>query len=350
MPLDDRPRALVAGRLAGAGAAALAVARVPDHDVELHRAGHAGDAWPRRHDGRGRHRFVRPAGIRRHRRLRHRGAHGAGRRIALARAGRQPAAGRCLRGADRLGHAAPVGALPVARHHRLGHRDLLPVRQPAPARPVQRHRQCAGNFSGGLGLRQRPQVLPADLDRRIGRAGGGAEPARLALRTRHSRAALSRRDGRKLRRRHRGIEAGRVHPGGPAGRRRRLAARAFPALRQPACLRRQCRHRLPLHGRHRRRQQRLGRAGRRVDHDGGQGVAEGPVAPAVPAHGQLRDHRVRRADDPAAAPHARGTGAGAGALVAGAGGWRALRAAQRRWTPRRCRGASGRRPARRCWK
>ena len=91
----------------------------------------------------------------------------------------------------------------------------------------------------------------------------------------------------------------------------------------PARLRRQCRHRLPVHGGHRRRQPCLGRAGRRGHHDGGQGMAQGRAAPVVPARRQLRDHRVRRAHDPAAAAHPRGPGAGAGALVAGAAAGRA---------------------------
>ena len=106
-----------------------------------------------------------------------------------------------------------------------------------------------------LGLRQRPQVLPADLgvsprprwsprsnllDSRSGRAIR-------ALRFRS-------RDGRELRRRHLGAQARRVRLGRAAGRPGGLAARALPALRQPARLRRQRRHRLPVHGRDRRRE------------------------------------------------------------------------------------------------
>ena len=310
-------------RRRGAGVAALVVARVPRHAAQLHRHGHAGGARAGGDDRRGRHRLVRPAGLRRHRRLCDGGAHGARGRLALAGSGGQPRAGGRLRGADRLGHAAPLRPLPVDRHHRLGHRDLPPVRQPAAARPVQRHRQRAAGVAGRLGLRQRPQVLPVDLGLYPGRAGSSQQPARLAAGPRDPRAALSLRDGRELRRRHRRAQAGGVRPGRAAGRAGGLAARALPALRQPPRLRRQCRHRLPVHGRHRRRQPCLGRAGRRGHHDGGQGMAQGRDAPVVPARRQLRNHRVRRAHDPAAAAHPRRPGAGAGALVAGAAAGRA---------------------------
>ena len=50
------------------------------------------------------------------------------------------------RGDPRRRHLAAGRPFPVAQHHRLGARDLFPVRQPARARPVQRHSRRAADL------------------------------------------------------------------------------------------------------------------------------------------------------------------------------------------------------------
>ncbi|MBI3370947.1 MAG: ATP-binding cassette domain-containing protein [Betaproteobacteria bacterium] len=84
-----------------------------------------------------------------------------------------------------------------------------------------------------------------------------------------------------------------------------MAVRALPALRQPGRVQRQRRYRLPVHGGGRRCRAGLGRGDRRVAAHGAQGVAQGHPPEARRLQRQLRDRGVRRADDHAAAPHAR---------------------------------------------
>ena len=53
--------------------------------------------------------------------------------------------------------------LPVAQHHRLGARDLLPVRQRAHARAVQRHQRDPADLDRRLCAREQQQHLLPDL-------------------------------------------------------------------------------------------------------------------------------------------------------------------------------------------
>jgi ABC-type branched-subunit amino acid transport system permease subunit len=53
---------------------------------------------------------------------------------------RSPLRWRCAR----LHHAAPVGPLPAAGHHRLGHQPVLPVRQPGASGRPHRHDRHSG--------------------------------------------------------------------------------------------------------------------------------------------------------------------------------------------------------------
>ncbi len=123
-------------------------ARVLRHAAELHRPLQPGRARAGAAHRRGGLTLVRPGGLRRPRRLHHRGtsrtAYGA---VAVADALRRARAHRRGRAVPRRDHAAPLGPLPAARHHRLGHQPLLPVRQPRVPRRPHRHRRRAARLS-----------------------------------------------------------------------------------------------------------------------------------------------------------------------------------------------------------
>ena len=131
----------------------------------------------------------------------------------------------------------------------------------------------------------------------------------------------------------------RVRLRGAARVRLRLAVRAPPALRQSDAVRHQPGHRVPVHGGRRRRGQRLGRDHRRDADHAAEADAAGCAAAAPRARGELRDRRVRRADDPAAAVRAR--------TACGRGSRAGCRSARRRRCPmrRRCRPATTKRTA-----
>ena len=127
---------------------------------------------------------------------------------------------------------------------------------------------------------------------------------------------LDSRSGRAIRAlRFRGVMAESFGVDTAAGRDLGLAVRAFHAPGQPRRVRRQCGHRLPVHGGRWRRDPGLGRGHRRFLADGAQGVAAGQSAQALSAQRPLRDRGVWPVDDGPAAPDSRGTCAGICALA-----------------------------------
>ena len=134
---------------------------------------------------------VWPGGLRRHRRLRDSVADDGVRRFALAWASLCAGADRAvaaLLGAVTLPARRP---LPAARHHRLGHGDLLCVRQYRCARRQQRPLRRTADLGGSHLPRTHAGDLLPDLDR----AGAGDAGGRQSPELREGRAIRSLRGG-----------------------------------------------------------------------------------------------------------------------------------------------------------
>ena len=191
--MKPTPRTLLFAAIAAAAdrRCRAAGAGVLDHAAQPDRAVRDRRARPGAAHRRGRPHVVRPGGVRRRRRLRHRGAQHQARAVALARA----AGGHGPHGGDRAGaggdHAAHVGPLPAAGHDRLG-----PVAQ---LHDGQRRRASAATTACsasrrwsvfGISLHDGRKHVRADLGG--GAAGGAWRRCGCSIRARAARSARSR--------------------------------------------------------------------------------------------------------------------------------------------------------------
>ena len=224
---------------------------------------------------------VRPGGLRRARRVHVGVPHDAVRRVAVAHARDRPRDHRAGRAVPRLHHAAHEGPLPAARHDRVGHQPLLRVRQPRDAGRAHRHDRHSRAVARRLRAQGRaPLFLPHLGDHARG-AVGDPQPARLAAGPRDPRAEGRARHGGGLRRRRRAPEDRRVRLRRAARVHFRLAVRAPAAVRESDAVRHQPGHRVSVHGRGRRRRQRVGRGARRDADHAAEASAAGPACPGL---------------------------------------------------------------------
>ena len=190
-------------------------------------------------------------------------------------------------------HGTPLRPLPAARHHRLGHQPLLPVRRAGAVPSPRRHQRHPALQHRRLGPLRQPRHLLRDLD--LGAAGGHRhpQPAQLAHGPGHPRPARRGAGGGVVRCQHHAGEARRFRLRGAARRHLGLALCPHAARREPDTVQHQRRHRVPADGGARRRGLRRRRhSGSRHRHaDGGPAAAHS--AGAVRQQGQLRDDRVR---------------------------------------------------------
>ena len=224
----------------------------------------------------------------------------------MDRAGRGRCAHRPGRRHPGRGDLAAGWPLPVAQHHRLGARDLLPIRQRAHAGAVQRHQRNPADLDRRLCALEQQQHLLPDLGLPDRVPGAVGEPARFARGPGDARAA--RRPGHDGEPGHQSVsrEALHLRHRGTPVRAVRLALRAHEPLRQPRALRRQCRHPLSPDGDGGRHGLPLGRdRGRGHRHPAQEqhpGLAAGDLAGRL---GPARGRRVLGAVHPAAAARAR---------------------------------------------
>ncbi len=246
---------------------------------------------------------------------------------------------------SRLCHAASRRTLLAAHHHRLGHGDLLQLRQFPVSRVAWRHWRHPADFAVRLQLRRAAEALLHHLDLLRPGAARRSEPAEVAAGPRHPRAP--RRQGHVGKSRHRcvlGAALG-VHPCRRARRHRRMAVCAYDALRQSGTVRTECRYRISADGGARRRRHDRRRGGRRGVGRTPEELAAGSAAASLDQRCQSRDRGVRLPVHPAAAQVAQRHGPADPPVSAATG---ASRAGGRRDRRRACRESQLRTVVRHC--